>query len=317
MKVRSLFSLFKRKKLSSGAVLMYHRIADAESDPWELAVSPKNFEEHLQILQHYKIITLNDLHNTIEKRANHHQGVSITFDDGYKDNYLIAKPLLEKYNLPANFFITTNTLGSIQEFWWDALERICLQSPCLPQQLVLNNPYNISFQIGKAENEINPIQLYYKLCDIFKGLAIEKQKSLIDYLEDWANNRNQRTHYFTMTKTELLDLQSNKLFTLGAHTENHPFLADFEYPDQEKEIMGSIDFLKNLTTQEIHYFAYPHGGRNNFSVEILERTGIRLAFTTEPNCFHEDINRYEIPRFQVKNWNGKTFEGYLNRWLGN
>src|SRR5262249_48692534 len=46
-------------------------------------------------------------------------GLAITFDDGYRDNYDYAAPILREYNLPATFFVTTEFIGSNVVPWWD------------------------------------------------------------------------------------------------------------------------------------------------------------------------------------------------------
>ncbi|EMR01079.1 polysaccharide deacetylase family protein [Cesiribacter andamanensis] len=86
-------------------VLMYHRIGTPKSDPWQLAVRPQYFEEHLQVLQKMGVAEsapamVQQLQDDRLKRS-----VVITFDDGYADNYQLARPLLEQYALPATFFL--------------------------------------------------------------------------------------------------------------------------------------------------------------------------------------------------------------------
>ncbi|MEQ7798368.1 polysaccharide deacetylase family protein [Pedobacter sp. ASV1-7] len=320
MTLSSLFPSIKKKYGRRGIALMYHRIADLASDPWDLAVSPENFEAHLKVLKDHNVISINELADILTKKkkmpAN---AITITFDDGYRDNYLVAKPLLEKYNTPACFFMTTDSIGKQKEFWWDALERICLQSPNLPNKLVLEQPINISWDIGSSDNSnvLSPFDLYLKLCGIVRKMPSKKHPAFIKTLEVWANNPHERPENFAMDKKELLDMQSNKLFTIGAHTMTHPFLPYFSLQYQKKEILGSIKYLEELTGNPINFFAYPHGGHNQNTLEILPDLGITLGFTTHADHFIADVDKHAIPRFQVNNWDGETFAFHLNSWIKN
>ncbi|WP_316814905.1 polysaccharide deacetylase family protein [Pedobacter nyackensis] len=316
--LRSLLSKVKNRYARRGVVLMYHRIANPISDPWDLAVSPENFEEHLKVLKAYNVISVNELTGILAKKNKMPSNTTVvTFDDGYRDNYLVAKPLLEKFNTPATFFIPTNSIGEQQEFWWDALERICLQSANLPNKLILTYPEDISWNIGSSKNMVSPSDLYFKLCIIVRKMPATQHQAFIKALEAWANNTDNRSEYFTMDKTELLDLQSNKLFTIGAHTMTHPFLPDFHYDYQKNEILGGISFLNELTDNRVKYLAYPHGGWNQDTLDILADSDVELAFTTDPHHFKADTYHLTIPRFQVGNWDGKTFKFHLKNWMKN
>lgn len=318
MILSSIFNYIKKVNTRYGVVLMYHRIANFSSDPWELAVSPENFEEHLKILKAYNVISTEELEDIIIKKSKiPSKTVIITFDDGYRDNFLAGKPLLEKYNFPATFFITTDSIGKEREFWWDTLERICLHSENLPKQLNLEQlGFNI-LDIGNSENMINHLDLYYKLCDIVREMPAKQQQNFIKTLKAWANNDIERAEFFAMNIKELLDLQSNKLFTIGAHTMTHPFLPNFSFDYQKKEIEGSVAFLKKLTGKSVKYLAYPHGGRNQDTLTILANSSIDLAFTTKGQLFNTDTKKHMVPRFQVCNWNGEQFASNLNTWLRN
>ncbi|TKC02340.1 polysaccharide deacetylase family protein [Pedobacter cryotolerans] len=317
MKIRSLFSSFRNKSTLTGVVLMYHRIADVSSDIWELAVSPANFEEQLQVLKRYNVISLDKLNDLITHQKNIKNNVSITFDDGYRDNYTTAKPQLEKYNIPATFFITTGFIGSEIEFWWDALQRICLETANLPSNLEINTPVKFSWHIGFEDHETKPSDLYLQLCEIFKKLPAQEHQALIRYLEKWASNHIKRAAYLQMNEEELLALNANRLFTIGAHTKTHPFLPNFSYKYQEEEINNGINTLEQLTKGKIKYFAYPHGGCNDDTIKIIDKTAIQLAFTTNPDGLTNSTYKFTVPRFQVKNWNGKEFEQHLMNWLSN
>lgn len=126
-------SAFDRKAL----ILMYHRVAEAASDPWSLCVAPERFAGHLQVLRTLaRPVKLGDLTRLlINGHAPEPSSVTVTFDDGYNDNLCCAKPLLERYDVPATIFLTTGYLGSDREYWWDELERLFLQPGSLPSTL--------------------------------------------------------------------------------------------------------------------------------------------------------------------------------------
>ena len=77
--------------------------------------------------------------------------MAITFDDGYANNLYQAKPLLEKYQIPATVFVATDYLEKPREFWWDELERIILQTAKLPEELALTiNEQPYQWKLGTA-----------------------------------------------------------------------------------------------------------------------------------------------------------------------
>ena len=308
--LRSFLSMLKYRR-NPNVVLMYHRIANADTDPWDLAVSPQHFEEHLQVLKNYNVVSLEELEWIIaEKSPPKRATVAITFDDGYIDNYQNAKPLLEKYQMPASFFIATQSITEQEEFWWDALERICFHSGLLPKRLSLDYPEAIDWKIGDQDlaggEVIDPLSLYFKLCELTRKLPAKEQDQLIDNLKFWASNFRSRDSYLAMKEHHLKELDSSPLFSLGAHTATHPFLPDFSFLYQKDDIENGIKFLENLTGKKVGYFAYPHGGHNELTLKIMAMLDLKLAFTTERGNFNSS-NPYTIPRLQVKNWSTKEF----------
>ena len=98
--------LFKRARnafFPGALILLYHRVGEPELDPQLLSVSRRNFEEHLQVLGKFHTASLNSLLSSARTRRS---WVAVTFDDGYADNLWNAKPLLEKYAVPATVFVS-------------------------------------------------------------------------------------------------------------------------------------------------------------------------------------------------------------------
>jgi peptidoglycan/xylan/chitin deacetylase (PgdA/CDA1 family) len=258
---------------------MYHRIATAAHDHWQLSVSPRHFEEQLQVLTRYKVIELHELVNSAPRN-----GIAISFDDGYIDNYTTAKLLLEKYNLPATFFITNNNIGKQAEFWWDELENIFSNDPALHLQ---------TWQ-----------QLF--------PLTHQQQQQ---QLRGLRSNNHVRGEYTCMSSQQLQEIARHPLFSIGAHTETHVALAHQLAEVQRQEIANNAAWLKELTGKAPVLLAYPYGNYNEATMNIALEEGFDAAFTTEEQPVTEYSPRYRLGRFMVKDWNGQTFEQHLRSWL--
>ena len=143
-----------KSRLSNRAlILLYHRVAETESDPWGLAVTPAHFAEHLEMLRGYcDVAPLEALCDKHHKSSRPRRAVVITFDDGYGDNYYNAKPLLERFDCPATIFVTTGYTGLDREVWWDELEQLCLGSHALPDGLQLEvNGNRYQWEQGRGQ----------------------------------------------------------------------------------------------------------------------------------------------------------------------
>ncbi|MDO9573332.1 MAG: polysaccharide deacetylase family protein [Candidatus Omnitrophota bacterium] len=99
-------------------VIMYHSI-NPKTDPvmYRLIVSPQAFERQMQFLKRhrYNVVTLEALGRMMQNKEKFPpKTVAITFDDGYKDNYIYAYPVLKKLGLPATIFVIYNEVGRPQ-----------------------------------------------------------------------------------------------------------------------------------------------------------------------------------------------------------
>ena len=113
------FHLFFRKKILKRFrtfVLTYHRIRDDGKDP-DISVSTVNFEREMAYLKrHFNVISLGTLINDIGKSPNILvDNIAITFDDGYKDNYLNAYPVLKRHGLSTTIFLVSELVGTSKE----------------------------------------------------------------------------------------------------------------------------------------------------------------------------------------------------------
>jgi peptidoglycan/xylan/chitin deacetylase (PgdA/CDA1 family) len=105
-------------------VLTYHSIGD---DKGLLSVSAENFERQMRYFKeaNYRVITLDELVKGIESGGRFpRKTVVITFDDGFKDNFTYAYPVLRRYGFPATVFLVTDWIGADKEYlsWEEVVE---------------------------------------------------------------------------------------------------------------------------------------------------------------------------------------------------
>lgn len=119
--LRSLGYFVVRDRMAPYAtVLTFHRVNDKE-DENGLTVHPRLFEELLDVLvKEYRIVPLALVREMVLKSEPiPPRTVTITFDDGYLDNFAVAAPVLRERNIPATFFISSGYIGTMRKFPWD------------------------------------------------------------------------------------------------------------------------------------------------------------------------------------------------------
>jgi peptidoglycan/xylan/chitin deacetylase (PgdA/CDA1 family) len=302
---------------SSSVILLYHRIAEVQPDPWSLCVTPKHFAEHLDVLQKFQRVRLDRL-TPGDWSIGGGLNVAITFDDGYADNLYQARRLLEKYDTPATFFIATGAMDRDREFWWDELERIVFQAEdpgsllnCWQVQAHLSQASEGRLLEGSALREA----VYFKLYEQLQPLSHEAREPMLDRMSAASGQSpHSRASHRTLTSAELHRLASGNLFEIGAHTVTHPLLAAQPLSVQEAELANSRQSLEETLGREVSSFSYPYGGRSHYStatVEAVRRTGFRRACTTEAQAVRRTDDPFEWGRLNVVDMDGDQFEEFL------
>lgn len=330
------YNIQKRLAKSKGLILMYHRIAELDLDPWSLCVTPQHFAEQLAVIQ--KIahpISLQQLNRDRQQGTIPHRAVAISFDDGYADNLDRAKPILENYGIPATVFVSTGYLGSQREFWWDELASILLKPGTLPPQLSLTiDNHRSEWELGAASDYSllayrqdrhcqawaaqpgSRMFLYYSIWQVLRDLAENDRQQALAQVAIWAKDDSQpRSDYLPLTVAELAALDSGELVEVGAHTVNHPFLPAQPLAVQQAEIDRSKLELERILSRPVTSFAYPFGDRTAATIELVKASGFDCACSTQPDVVWGRSNCFDLPRFGVENWNGREFAERLAMWL--
>ncbi|MFA5089917.1 MAG: polysaccharide deacetylase family protein [Candidatus Omnitrophota bacterium] len=144
------------------AIIMYHSVNTTGSLNNRLVVSPATFERQMRFLKErrYNVLPLSELAGLIrDKKKIPPKAVAITFDDGYKDNYTFAFPILKKYSLPATISLIIDEIGRPDRLNWQEISQMShsrlieFASHCLgPEPLVnLKSDSQVEMQIYQSK----------------------------------------------------------------------------------------------------------------------------------------------------------------------
>jgi peptidoglycan/xylan/chitin deacetylase (PgdA/CDA1 family) len=294
-------------------VLMYHRIAPPGSAGGGVTVSAARFEEHLLAARaHFRPLHLADLVQALTARVVPPRSVVFTFDDGYVDNLVEAKPLLERQDVPATVFVVSGYVGSRRRFWWDELERICLSPPVLPDRLDLEIAGEVRTWGITAEAERRA--LYRDLREAFGQLDEQERDELLVELRVWGGV-GQPGRIETPTADDLRQLADGGLVEIGAHTVTHPRLTALPRERQLEEIHGSRRQLEELLDREIRLFSYPFGAHDRTTVGCAREAGLACACTTRAGGVRPSTDPYRLPRLYVGDWPADELVERVSAWL--
>lgn len=326
---------FKKARLKAGSflsrflprtmVLIYHRVAELDSDPQRLSVTPENFEKHMGVIaKDYHPITLAEMVSDLSHGYVRDRAIVVTFDDGYEDNYINARPILEKYGIPATIYVSSGYTGTRREFWWDELERLILRNQNLPDaiSIVLDNKerrWDVSNTILNGSGEhLRPQEIYTDLCAWFQGLNAEQiNDAFVQLREVTGDSGEARVGYLPMNIEQLRCLHHGGLVEIGAHTRSHVNLAAQNSDKQRAEIEGCKQDLERMLGSRVESFSYPFGTLEhytNISVKYVKDAGFSNALANFTGNVTRLSNSYEIPRCLVRNWNQVLFEDKLNQY---
>ncbi len=290
-----------RKRLgkvkSESFILAYHRIGETTNYYNQLSVQPKHFDAHLAHLSKYfEPLDLNSISRGLPlSRKNSY---AITFDDGYLDNLTSALPILEKYNIPATFFICPRPIEDRTYYWWDLLE-VLLFHPALAIKDQVKDEIAVKLSIKLSTN---PISAYESIADKVKTFDGDQLRSFREYLFDQVPSTIDLSPYQLIDAKELEYLGNHPLITLGSHTMDHVSLRKMQRQEMIYQLGVSKSSLENLIEKRVNTVAYPYGSLSDYSHEVGEiarQAGYDCGYTIANEVLRYPLKGMEIPRFYV------------------
>lgn len=276
-------------------IFMYHAV-NSENDPFLPATPVTAFRQQMEYLaKHFPIISLDQVARGEAAAADGGYSVAITFDDGYRDNFVHAYPILRALNIPATIFLVSGCIESGQMTWYDRV-RLAFKLSCVSHFSLRD--------CGGPEQSLNTVQARVQACgetlwwlrsvseerrqgylrNVFHALRVEEDLTLPNFMLTWDDVRQ----------------MSSGRIRFGAHTASHPVLSKLSKSQLRDEIVGCKATIEDRLQMPVVHFAYPFGRPQDFNEEskrVVQEAGFKSAATTVLGFNVPDQDRFELKRF--------------------
>jgi len=275
------------------SVLIFHRVLRQPDPLLPEETDAAYFDWQMRIVKScFNVLPLSEAVERLSRGSLPPRALCITFDDGYADNHEVALPILQRYGLPATFFVATGFLDG-GRMWNDsiieAIRRATGDAIDLEPLGLGRHPIGTAARRQAATSAVIR-QIKYR--------PLQERLDLVAALADRAGVSLPTD--LMMSSLQVRSLQQAGM-EIGAHTANHPILARLSREQARTEIVAGRESLEELTGIRVTLFAYPNGrpGEDYLPehVRLVGELGFAAAFTTSCGAARCDSDRLQLPRF--------------------
>ena len=283
-------------------VLNYHRIGLCEQCPFDrdvFSATPAEFDRQLTWLKkRHHVARADEVEGWLDGgRPLRRPVVLLTFDDGYRDNYQNALPILRAHGLQGTFFLVTSYVGSRELPWWKSPYWV---RHARRDKIRLFHPTEVEISLAGADRSgairavlgaykspetTDPVRFLRELeeeCDVILPSGEEARSFL-----NWDEARE-------MFRDGM---------HIGSHTHTHRLLSKLSAEAQREEMQTSRLELERQLHTSITWLAYPVGKRTAFnddSRRSAQATGYRVALSYYGGVNRSAVDRYDVRRASVE-----------------
>lgn len=294
-------------------VLMYHRVLPI-SDPRSaleepgMWVSPESLDMQIRTLKNYfEIISLKEwLKASSAQSQLPARACALTFDDGWRDNYEFAYPLLKQHDVPATIFLVSDMIGTNSAFWPNRLRNVLegckgYSAEKLGRWL---NPASVSVLQNICDGSVDN-ETFSQLVNDWKFLSDDEVMQKLDSLENELGT--EQSERVLLDWGEVQEMAESGLIEFGSHTRHHVRLrTDVPELVVQEEVTGSATQIAEMTGRKPTLFCYPNGDLSEYATNAVGSNYMGAVTTqfgwnnssTSPHSLkriglHEDISSTE------------------------
>ena len=235
-----------------------------------------------------------------EKKKLPDYSFSVSFDDGFENNYKLAAPVLNKFRIPTIFYVTTNLLKNNQMTWIDQIEILLENNNFIKNKFLSKKKIILDTKTSKINflkflrKKVKSNYKKYNTEKIVREIYKQANKKVINS----SNNQLDKK----MSFSQLKKLSKNPLFSIGGHCHNHVSMTSLNKKKLSYEIDTCLKILQNELKFKIDNFSYPEGSRIDYNksvINALKKRGIICCPTAVSGYNNKKTDLFELKRFMI------------------
>jgi len=285
-------------------ILRYHSVLE---DPEKFATTIGTdcihaapiFERHMKLLaQRFNPISMDDVLAFLEGgKTPPRRAVVVTLDDGFKDNFQIAAPILDRLGVPATFYVLVDSVDRSTAPWYCRLRHMFFTSRGATWT---DRSTGTIHKLKSAEDRHTA---FLAATDFCAGSSLSVREEYMRHAEEALDPKPFPAESELMMTWDEARTLIKSGHIVGAHTMTHPNLAHIRTEDARSELDDSKRKMQNVLGQSIRHFSYPHPALNpNWNETTLRLTaelGYSTAVTTVCGAVRKGANPLTLPRTYV------------------
>lgn len=289
--------------------LAYHRVFEFDPktylfDEDIISASPEQFDQQMAYVKgNFDPLSFEDLKGCVAARKFPPKPLLITFDDGYRDNYDFAYPILKRHGLSAIIFLTADYIGRQEPFWFEQIAYWIKTTK--KRTFILKADRQHTYRIEKNRRPV-----IHAVQALLKSVDDNLQKDLMEQLGNQLDGQRSFSDLAQPLCWECVREMSQNGIEFGSHSMGHFNMANLSDARLRKEIFDSKAVIEGCLRKPIFVFSYPIGGRQCFDDRVramLSEAGYEFAVSYIDGVDRCDsFDHYGMRRIHVERADGFT-----------
>ncbi|MCI0665983.1 MAG: polysaccharide deacetylase family protein [Acidobacteria bacterium] len=291
-----LMRLINRRRV---LILTYHRFCSTGNN-FDGRTMAQAFSEQLEYLKrNYRIVQLSDLVESLSNTNPLPRSLAaVTIDDGYRDAYEIAFPLLRRHGVPATIYLVTEFIEGRIWLWTDKMRFIANHAPAQELNTTIEGK-RLSLKLASKQSRHSAAEIVNLA---LKEVDDEVKNETINHIARLLGVELPNTppqEYAAISPQQALEMDRNGV-EIGSHTLTHPILTKISDDRLQREVRDSRAHLESLLKHPVSHFCYPNGDYDQRVLREIVKSGYQSAVTTLDGLCDSGDGLFELRRVHTE-----------------